>query len=151
MITGCNPTIHTLGSTVPTEGGWRQTLNNSIETVYNRDPGARWDDNAVLPDGRRGTVVGSNLGAAWMESDRVWIMAMMHPAQVPAVPSDKDTQFNNFMRFFFEGCIDESGNGPIGVPCTTKTMMLGRFLGPAPTVGSGPVQGTMLTNIKLVE
>jgi hypothetical protein len=86
-----------------------------------------------------------------MESDRVWIVAMVHPDDIPPDPSDHDTEFNNFMLFFFEGCVDESGIGPIGMPCGTKSMLVGRFLGKAPGSGGGPTTGTLLTHIRLVE
>ena len=151
-ITGCDDVVYTLGETVPTEGGWKQTLNNAIQTVLERDEAAWWDETFVQPDGRVGGVRGSNLVDDWMESPRVWIVAMMHPADVPAVPSDNDTQFNNYVRYFVEGCVSEDGTETVPrTNCGTQDMLLARFLGPAPAVGTGPIQGTMLTTIKLVE
>ena len=155
-ILGCDGTETELDTTVEVETGWRQTLNTAVETVYNRDPEARWDPNATSPfPNKVGSVVGSNLGpptsTAWMESDRVWIMAMVDPDDIPPDPSDHDTEFNNFMLFFFEGCIDESGIGTPGMPCGAQSMLVGRFLGKVAGSGTGPTTGTLLTHIRLVE
>ncbi len=152
-ILGCDSTTVTVGETVPTESGWRQTLNNAVETVYNRDPGARWVDGPTDIDPytlKQGTIVGSSY-ADYRQSPRVWVMAMVNPSDVPQHPSDHDTVFNNFMVFFFEGCMDESGTGPIGIPCNTQTMLIGRFLGAAQGVSTGPAPGTMVRILRLVE
>jgi len=151
MIEGCASGVVSVGVTEPTEGGWRQTLNNSVLNVYNRDPGAHFDPAAIDPyTGKTGTVVGSSYGD-YRQSPRMWTMAMVNPGDVPQVPSDHDTVFNNFMTFFLEGCMDESGTGPIGMPCGTKSMLVGRFMGKAKGVATGPTSGTMIRILRLVE
>jgi hypothetical protein len=151
MIEGCASGVVKVATTVPVETGWKQTLNNSVQTVYNRDAGAHWDPAATDPySGKPGTVVGSQ----WSDyrlSSRIWTMAMVHPNDMPQVPSDHDTQFNNFMTFFLEGCMDESGTGPIGMPCGTKSMLVGRFMGAAQGVAAGPAPGGMVKLLRLVE
>jgi hypothetical protein len=155
-ILGCDGTETELDTTVPIESGWRETLNNAVETVYNRDPGLRWDPLATSPFPHKvGSVVGSPGGPTstdWLESDRVWIVAMVHPDDIPPAPSDKDTEFNNFMLFFFEGCLPEDGSVTTPrIPCGTKDMLVGRFLGKAAGNGSGPTTGMFLTPLRLVE
>ena len=152
-ILGCDTTTVQVGVTVDTESGWKQTLNNAVLTVFQRDPLAAWDPAAVDPvTGKTGTVVGSDPAYGdWRQSPRVWIMAMVAPADVPQVSSDHDTVFNNFMLWFFEGCIDESGTGPIDGDCGTKDMMLGRFVGLAKGTKTGPAPGTMVRILRLVE
>jgi hypothetical protein len=150
-IEGCDGSVTTVGVTVPTEGGWRQTLNTSVENVYNRDAGAQWSPTTTDPySGKLGSVIGSSY-PDYRQSPRMWIMAMVHPNDVPQHSSDHDTQFNNFMVFFLEGCMDESGTGPIGMPCGTKSMLIGRFMGAAQGVSSGPAPGTMVRILRLVE
>jgi hypothetical protein len=151
MIEGCASGVVSVGVTEPTESGWRQTLNSSVQAVYNRDPGARWDASAIDPyNGKTGSIVGSQY-LDYRSSPRMWTMAMVHPSDVPMVPSDHDTQFNNFMVFFLEGCMDESGTGPIGMPCGTQSMLIGRFMGKAQGVATGPTHGTQIKMLRLVE
>ncbi|HKP49267.1 MAG TPA: hypothetical protein VJU17_04570, partial [Gemmatimonadales bacterium] len=97
-----------------------------------------------------GTVVGSSF-TDYRSSPRLWTMAIVHPDDIPVVSSDHDTKFNNFMIFFLEGCMDESGTGPIGMPCGTSSMLIGRFMGPANGVSAGPTPGTMIKLLRLVE
>lgn len=151
-ILGCDTATVSVGVTVETESGWKQTLNNSVLTVFQRDQGATWNPTATdSVTGKTGTVVGSTFGHGWRQSARVWIMAMVAPADVPQVSSDHDVVFNNFMLWFFEGCIDESGTGPIDGTCGTKDMMVGRFVGLAKGTKTGPAPGTMVRILRLVE
>ena len=55
------------------------------------------------------------------------------------------------MLFFFEGCINETGTGPITATCGNKDMMLGRFVGLATGTRTGPSPGTMVRILRLVE
>lgn len=154
MILGCDDQVRSVGDEVLYESGWKNTVLQAMGIVYNRDPAAHWDDNVVDPGtGKMGTVVDSDLGENWRASDRVWIIAMISPGEVPPSPSDKDVIFNNFMLFFFEGCQDESMTGPINDDCaSTKRVVLGRFLGQAPgTEIGGPAPGSMIRMLRLVE
>lgn len=151
-ILSCRPETSTIGATEPVTGGWRQALNKDVKTIYNLDVAASWSPSTTDGlTGKQGTVVGSSLGTNWRASPRVWIMAIMAPGDVPQVPSDPDTKFNNFMLFFFEGCINENGNGPLSDNCNTKTMMVGRFVGLAQGTQTGPAPGTMVRILRLVE
>jgi hypothetical protein len=78
---------------------------------------------------------------------------MISPGEVPPAPSDKDIIFNNFMLFFFEGCMDESMTGPIVGDCASPgKIVLGRFLGVAEgTETGGPTPGTLIRILRLVE
>lgn len=151
-ILGCNMAASTVNATVEITPGWRQALNKAVEDVYDMDPSARWNPSATdSVSGKTGSVTGSSFGHGWRSSPRVWIMAMMPPDQVPQVPSDRDTQFNNFMLFFFEGCMKDNGTGPIKGKCTTQDMLLGRFVGLAKGTLTGPNPGTMTRILRLVE
>jgi len=78
---------------------------------------------------------------------------MVAPADVPAVPSDKDVIFNNFMSFFVEGCVDS--DNPAGwVDCSQggpNKALVGRFVGAAKGDKTGPKPGTMNRMLRLVE
>jgi hypothetical protein len=151
-ILSCNMTAATVNTTVEITGGWRQALNKTVADIYDLDPSAQWNPTATdSVSGKTGSVTGSSLGHGWRRSPRVWIMAIMPPDQVPVVSSDNDTQFNNFMLFFFEGCMNENGTGPISKNCGTKDMMLGRFVGLAKGTLTGPNPGTMIRILRLVE
>lgn len=156
-FTSCIEDVVEVGETVEVENGWRQTLNNTIEDIYNLDPGAHWVEGVpdILEPNKTGTVQGSSYGLnseLWRQSPRVWIIAMVAPADIPAVASDHDTQFNNFMQFFFEGCIDLADPASqIGIPCTAQTALVGRFVGPAKGTSVGPNPGKMVQIIRLVE
>jgi hypothetical protein len=159
MIRGCSedaPVVE-VNVTIDEETGWTQTLRHAIEDVINSDGSAHWDAAATDAEtGKLGTVVGATLGGTslgdnWRASPRVWTVAMVAPQDIPAVPSDHDTKFNNFMSFFVEGCIDESGTGGFHAACGTKDMLVGRFVGAAKGVKAGPSPGTMVRILRLVE
>jgi Flp pilus assembly protein TadG len=154
MILGCDEVARSVGDVIEYESGWKNSVLQAMGIVYNRDPGAHWDQGVTdALTGKPGTVVGSSLGSNWRASDRVWIIAMISPGEVPPAPSDKDIIFNNFMLFFFEGCMDESMTGPINDDCaSTQRVVLGRFLGVAQgTETGGPNPGSMVRILRLVE
>lgn len=159
MIRGCPedaPEVD-LGVTIDEETGWTEVLRHAIEDVINSDAAAYWDPAATDAEtGKLGSVVGAtsggvSLGDNWRASPRVWTVAMVSPQDVPTVPSDHDTIFNNFMTFFVEGCIDESWTGGFHAACGTKDMLVGRFAGAARGVSTGPSPGTMVRILRLVE
>jgi hypothetical protein len=154
MILGCDEEVREVGDVIEYESGWKNSVLQAIETVYNRDPNAEWDETQTdLLTGKLGTVVNSAHGLDWRASDRVWIIAMIAPDQVPPAPSDKDVIFNNFMLFFLEGCMHESMTGEINDDCFgTDRIVLGRFLGKAPgTSTGGPTPGSMVSILRLVK
>jgi type II secretory pathway pseudopilin PulG len=154
MILGCDDVVRSVGDVIEYESGWKNSVLQAMDIVYNRDPGAHWDE-GVTDDltGKPGTVAGSDLGDHWRASDRVWIVAMISPGEVPPAPSDKDIIFNNFMLFFFEGCMNDDFTGPITGDCASPgKMVLGRFLGTAQgTETGGPNPGSMVRILRLVE
>jgi hypothetical protein len=158
-FTSCVEDVVEVGETIEVETGWRQTLNDTIEDIFNLDPGAHWVEGVddILEPNKSGTVQGSSYGVAgdsryWRQSPRVWIIAMVDPADIPAVASDHDTVFNNFMLFFFEGCIDLADPASVlGIPCTAQTALVGRFVGPAKGTSVGPNPGKMVQILRLVE
>ena len=143
-----------LGVTIDVETGWTNTLRQAIDDVIATDPGASWNPTATDSiTGKTGTVAGSTFGNKWIASKRVWIVAMVAPGDVPAVPSDHNTVFNNFMSFFVEGCVD-SGNPQGWVDCSQggpNKALVGRFVGAAKGNLSGPNPGSMNRMLRLVE
>jgi len=151
-----NPGIDTTTWQVATpydaKTGWT-SIAKAIEDIYNLDPGASWGD--ALPDvesGKVGRVTGSAWGEQnWRASPRVWIMAMVPPDGIPK--ANEQIRFNNFMLFFFEGCMDNGGSKPFNSPikCKTDDVVVGRFAGLAKGTATGPSPGTMTRILRLVE
>jgi hypothetical protein len=151
---GCPPT-NEIGEIETVEPGWKQGPASAVETLWNDDPTARWDDNAVdALTLKRGTVVNSRLGDDWRATKRVWTVAVFAPDALPAQNGRKDVVFNNYMSFFFEGCTESDNPQPsdFSGDCDNKTTMYGRFLGYAKgTSTEGPTPGTMIRILRLVE
>jgi hypothetical protein len=77
-------------------------------------------------------------------------MAIFDPNLMPA-KANATIRFNNFMLFFFEGCMNNNGTGQIGANCGPQTLTIGRFLGIAAGTATGPSPGTMIRILRLVE
>ena len=151
MMAGCDTTTRSVGVPYDTEAGWRGPIAQAEGDVYNMDPGAQW--NGALTDaqtGKLGTVTGSSYTTDWRASPRVWIMAIFDPNLLPA-KANATIRFNNFMLFFFEGCMNNNGTGQINANCGPQTLTIGRFLGIAAGTATGPSPGTMIRILRLVE
>jgi len=151
----CSPT-HEIGADETIEPGWKQgPVAAAVKELWDADPGARWDDNAEdALTGNEGSVVNSALGDNWRASKRVWTVAVFPPENLPTTGGRKTIVFNNFARFFFEGCTESDNPQPQDFTgdCTVQTTMYGRFLGPAKgTSTGGPTPGTMMRILRLVE
>jgi hypothetical protein len=150
----CSPT-HEIGADETIEPGWKQgPVASAVKELWDADPDARWTNTPDLDTGLMGTVTGSSLGANWLSSKRVWTVAVFPPDNLPTSGGRKTIVFNNFMRFFFEGCTESDNPAPedFSGNCTNKTTMYGRFLGYAKgTSTEGPNPGTMIRILRLVE
>lgn len=147
-----------LGEEVLIEPGITNTLNQEISDVLNRDPSAVWNPALTDPKtGNMGTVTDSHkggqpLGADWLASDRVWIIAIMAPDEVPTSGGNQTVPFNNFMSFFVEGCYDTQDDTFDLVDCKgPHKALFGRFVGAAKGTLFGPSPGTTVRILRLVE
>lgn len=147
----CDPETYFVGTVEESIPGWKNPVSQAAGDLYATDPGARWDANAVdALTQKQGTVVGSSFGTNWRASKRVWTVAVFNPKDLP-LKANGQLIFNNFMSFFFEGCINKDGTGPIAGNCGPQTIMLSRFVGPAAGTASGPSPGSMVRLLRLVE
>ena len=100
------------------------------------------------------------------EGDRGWFVAGIELAGkqgdldlLPSFPgrfpahANGTLEFNNFMTFFFEGCLPQNATGTEtpSANCGTHDIWVGRFMGFANGTSTGPSPGTMVRILRLVE
>lgn len=112
--------------------------HQGIDELMSEDDQAQWDPNATGPNGEVGAVVNSRWGGDWMDSPRVIKLALFDISQVDK-PGMQSIEFNNFALMFLEG------------QATPKSPVIGRFLYYAQGSDEGPVAGSLVYYLRLVE
>jgi Flp pilus assembly protein TadG len=131
-IQTCNTNTVQLGVPYPIENGnMVGPTYQGVTDLIAQDPNASWDPTSQV-------VVGSSAGSTnWMNSPRVVKLAMSAPGQLYS-PGKQTVVFNNFALFFIEGMN------------SNHDAVTGRFLYYATGDSNGPVNGSLVKQIRLV-
>jgi hypothetical protein len=113
-----------------------------LDSLIAQDPGAHWveEQDAVVIDGQpyeTGHVEGSSYGSNWLASPRVVIVPMMDPNYIGL--GRTQLRFNNLALIFIEDFDNR------------HKAVVARYIGPAPGTDEGPVEGSLIKFIRLVE
>jgi hypothetical protein len=123
----------------PEQGGKTgQVGNNSGGATYlkEQDPSAHWDE------GSR-TIVDSKYGDDWINSERVMIVGLFDPMYLEGIADKNEklppgVKYSNFVRVWLDD-VDKNDN------------VMVRFLGFAPGGEGGPVAGTIVKRLQLIQ
>jgi hypothetical protein len=117
------------------QGSQTGQARQGITYLINQDPGAVWNQSTQH--------VENSAWANWPDSPRVIIVGLMDPIYIQGnssnVKPDQGAVFNNFARIFLQ---DAPGN---------TDNIQGIFLGFAPGGGTGPVSGTLVKKLQLIQ
>jgi hypothetical protein len=117
------------------QGGATGQARQGIQYLINQDPGATWN-----PVTKR---VDNSAWSDWTQSPRVIIVGLMDPIYIKGssknVKPDAGAKFSNFARLFLQ---DAPGN---------TDNLKGLFLGFAPGGAGGPVAGSLVRRLQLIE
>ncbi len=118
----------------------------AIQELMSYDPGAYWDPNAPDGEGHTGAIRGSKY-SHWRDSPRVIVLGIMKPEYIANIRGGGglNFEFNNLAMFFVEG-FDPNWTGP-----TPQAPIKGRFLYFVKGHGVGPVAGSLIKKLQLVE
>jgi Flp pilus assembly protein TadG len=134
------------------DGNMVGPTRQAIKDLMKKDPSAYWDPSYPDGEGRTGAIRGSSF-TNWRDSPRVFVLSLFDPAQIALISQGKkscsggcDIHFSNLALFFLEGLDDTCANN------CTQAPVKGRFLYFVHTTGpSGPVAGSLIKNLQLVE
>jgi hypothetical protein len=113
-----------------------------LDSLIAQDPGAHWEESpdGLVVDGQlyeTGRVAGSRFGENWRASPRVVIVPMMDPNYIGN--GRTQMRFNNLALIFIEDFDNR------------HKAVVARYIGPAPGTDEGPVEGSLIKFIRLVE
>ncbi len=117
------------------QGSATGQAKQGITYLINQDPGATWN-----PSTKK---VENSAFADWTQSPRVIIVGLMDPIYIKGsstnVKPDAGAKFSNFARLFLENAPGNTDN------------LKGIFLGFAPGGAGGPIAGSLVRKLQLIE
>jgi hypothetical protein len=143
----CNISINPETGTYPveTEQGNKEGAMDALAEQLDEDPNAFWDETCNCIRGSKYGTTGDEQAdhdAAVANSERVRIVALFSPEQIPSLQGSSDLSINNFAKIFLEG-----GGEP------GDFAVYARFLGPVSGNGGGEESetGSLIRYLRLVE